>query len=89
MEQQEKIRFSVLPYKKKKIGIVTTGSEVQKGLVKDTFTPVLKDKFARFPSEVIGQTIPGDDKEQITSEPGNHRGRCRCGSLQRRHECGS
>ena len=60
--------FSILPYKKKKIGIVTTGSEVQKGLVKDTFTPVLKDKFARFPSEVIGQTTPGDDKEQITAD---------------------
>ena len=60
--------FSILPYKKKKIGIVTTGSEVQKGLIKDTFTPVLKDKFARFPSEVIGQTTPGDDKEQITAD---------------------
>ena len=40
--------FSILPYKKKKVGIVTTGSEVQKGLITDTFTPVLKDKFARF-----------------------------------------
>ena len=32
--------FSILPYKKKKVGIVTTGSEVQKGLITDTFTPV-------------------------------------------------
>ena len=38
--------FSILPYKKKKVGIVTTGSEVQKGLITDTFTPVLRDKFA-------------------------------------------
>lgn len=69
VRQQEKIRFSLSCHiKKKKIGIVTTGSEVQKGLVKDTFTPVLKDKFARFPSEVIGQTTPGDDKEQITAD---------------------
>ena len=42
--------FSILPYKKKKVGIVTTGSEVQKGLITDTFTPVLRDKFAKFPS---------------------------------------
>ena len=60
--------FSILPYKKKKVGIVTTGSEVQKGLIKDTFTPVLKDKFARFPSEILGQTMPGDDMEQITAD---------------------
>ena len=32
--------FSILPYNKKKVGIVTTGSEVQKGLITDTFTPV-------------------------------------------------
>ena len=50
------------------MGIVTTGSEVQKGLITDTFTPVLRDKFAKFPSEVIGQTKPGDDMEQITAD---------------------
>ena len=60
--------FSILPYKKKKVGIVTTGSEVQKGLITDTFTPVLRDKFAKFPSEVIGQTKPGDNMEQITAD---------------------
>ena len=54
--------FSILPYKKKKVGIVTTGSEVQKGLITDTFTPVLRDKFAKFPSEVIGQTNSGNDR---------------------------
>ena len=41
---------------------------MQKGLIKDTFTPVLKDKFARFPSEILGQTMPGDDMEQITAD---------------------
>ena len=52
---------------RRKRWIVTTGSEVQKGLITDTFTPVLRDKFAKFPSEVIGQTKPGDDMEQITA----------------------
>lgn len=60
--------FSILPYKKKKIGIVTTGSEVSKGRIKDTFTPVLKGKFEEFPSEIIGQTLPGDDMDQITAD---------------------
>lgn len=60
--------FSILPYKEKKIGIVTTGSEVSKGRIKDTFTPVLKGKFEEFPSEIIGQTLPGDDMDQITAD---------------------
>ena len=60
--------FSILPYHKKKVGIVTTGSEVKKGLIQDTFTPVLRDKLKEYPAEVIGQTTPGDDKEQITKD---------------------
>lgn len=60
--------FSVLPFRQKKVGIVTTGSEVKKGLIKDTFTPVLKEKLSEYPTEIIGQTLPGDDREQITSD---------------------
>ena len=32
--------FDILPYQQKKVGIVTTGSEIKKGLIQDTFTPV-------------------------------------------------
>ena len=60
--------FNILPYHPKKVGIVTTGSEVKKGLIKDTFTPVLREKLAEYPTEVIGQTTPGDDKAQITAD---------------------
>lgn len=60
--------FSILPYKEKKVGIVTTGSEVQKGRIKDTFTPVLTQKLGEFPAQVMGQTMPGDEKEQITAD---------------------
>lgn len=60
--------FSILPYHAKKVGIVTTGSEVQKGLIKDTFTPVLKEKLSEFSCQVIGQTTPGDERTQITSD---------------------
>lgn len=60
--------FDILPYHRKKVGIVTTGSEIKKGLIKDTFTPVLREKLAEYPTEIIGQVMPGDDKEQITAE---------------------
>ena len=58
--------FSILPYHFKKVGIVTTGSEIKKGLIQDTFTPVLREKLSGFPTEVTGQVMPGDDKEEIT-----------------------
>lgn len=60
--------FSVLPFHPKKVAVVTTGSEIQKGLIKDTFTPVLQDKLAEYSCEMIGQTKPGDDRTQITQD---------------------
>lgn len=60
--------FSILPYKPHKAAIVTTGSEIQKGLITDTFTPVLREKLSEFPCQIIGQTLPGDDRRQITSD---------------------
>lgn len=60
--------FSILPFHPKKVGIVTTGSEVQKGLIKDTFTPVLREKLAEYSCEITGQTMPGDNRNQITSD---------------------
>ena len=60
--------FSILPFRNKKAGIVTTGSEVQKGLIKDTFTPVLREKLDEYVCSVVGQTTPGDDRKQITED---------------------
>lgn len=50
------------------MGIVTTGSEVKKGLIQDTFTPVLREKLAEYSCQVMGQTTPGDEKDQITGD---------------------
>lgn len=52
--------------KKKKVGIVTTGSEVFYGRIKDKFGPVIRHKVEEFGCEVMGQTIVNDDKEMIT-----------------------
>lgn len=60
--------FSILPFRNKKAGIVTTGSEVRKGLIKDTFTPVLREKLDEYACSVVGQTTPGDDRKQITED---------------------
>ena len=54
------------PYKPKKVGIITTGSEVYKGLIQDTFTPVLREKTAEYGAEVIGNVLLGDDNTAIT-----------------------
>lgn len=58
--------FHIRPFQNKKVGIVTTGSEVFKGRIKDTFGPVIKEKVAEFPTEVIGQIYVDDEKEHIT-----------------------
>jgi len=50
----------------KKVGIVTTGNEVLKGLIQDTFTPVIVEKVKAFGAEVVGMRIPGDDTDTIT-----------------------
>ena len=60
--------LSLKPYVRKTACIVATGGEVKKGLIQDTFTPVLKEKLSEYPTEVIGQTTPGDDKAQITAD---------------------
>nr|WP_288827595.1 molybdopterin-binding protein [uncultured Clostridium sp.] len=59
--------FSIFPYKNKKVGIVTTGSEVYCGKVKDAFGPVLRAKAEEFGGEILGQTIT-DDKPEHTTE---------------------
>jgi len=59
--------MEILPFKHKKVGIVTTGSEVFHGRIKDTFGPVIIDKFNEFDSEILGQTIVNDVKNEITA----------------------
>lgn len=60
---QGKKIFSLLPFGKKRIGIVTTGSEVFYGRIKDGFGPVIKKKVDEFEGRVMGQSITDDDPE--------------------------
>lgn len=59
--------IKILPFVRRTVGIVTTGNEVYYGRIKDTFTPVIREKMEEFGVKVIGHRICGDDPEQITS----------------------
>jgi len=48
-----------------KVGIITTGSEVYEGRIKDQFGPVLREKFSALGCEVIRQIIVPDDADLI------------------------
>lgn len=63
----EKPLLALLPIKKKKAAIITTGNEVFYGRIKDTFTPVVEAKLAEYGTEVIYKTILGDDNEKVTA----------------------
>ena len=52
--------IKVVPLRKKKVGIITTGSEVYSGLIEDKFGPVLEAKFAALGSTVI-KCVAADD----------------------------
>lgn len=55
--------LSVLPFVKKTAAIITTGSEVAKGLVADAFTPVVQGKLADYGISVIYHEIVADCTE--------------------------
>ena len=70
LKESEKIQngcpiLKVTPYKLKKAGIVTTGSEVFKGIIKDTFTPVIVDKLKKYGIETTEHITVDDGMDNI------------------------
>lgn len=57
--------LNIRPYKKYKVGIITTGNEVFYGRIEDKFGPVILEKLKPYNSEIIGQAFCPDDKEII------------------------
>ena len=71
MDQAKKVAgnkplLELLPFGHKRAAIVTTGSEVFYGRIKDAFGPVIRKKLSEFDVEVLGQTIINDEKDKIT-----------------------
>lgn len=55
--------LSVRSFRAHKVGVIATGSEIFHGRIKDSFTPVLKEKFASWGSAIHFQTIVPDQPE--------------------------
>lgn len=53
--------ISIKPFKRMKIGLVTTGSEVYHGRIEDRFGPVVREKLDKLGSTVIRQVLVSDD----------------------------
>lgn len=51
----------VRPFVPRKVGLVTTGSEVYEGRIKDKFGPVIRKKFSTLGSTVMDQRLSSDD----------------------------
>lgn len=56
----------VVPYKLKTAGLITTGNEVLKGIIEDTFSDVVIDKLKQYGVEVKAHVYSGDDGVKIT-----------------------
>ena len=59
--------LDVVPFKKKKYGLVTTGNEVYYGRIEDTFTPTIEEKMREFGAEMGQHVILDDDHGKITA----------------------
>jgi hypothetical protein len=55
--------ISVKPFRSMKVGIITTGSEVYHGRIKDKFGPVLTEKFGSLGCRIIRQVFVTDETE--------------------------
>ena len=59
--------LGLLPYVKKTAAIVATGSEVKKGLIQDTFTPVVREKLAAYGIETVSVAYSGDGVDNVAN----------------------
>lgn len=60
--------FAIYPFVIKKAAIISTGSELFKGIIKDSFGPVVVDKLKEYNVEIISQVITDDKEENIKNQ---------------------
>lgn len=60
--------ISVVPLPSRRIGLLTTGSEVYNGRIKDKFGPAVKAKLEALGSTIAEQRFAPDDREVIVRE---------------------
>ena len=59
--------LELLPWKLKTAAVLTTGSEVAKGLIQDAFTPAVERKLAEYGIAMTEHQLVGDGMENITA----------------------
>lgn len=57
----------LMPYVNKSAAIITTGGEVYKGIIKDTFTEVVEGKLISYGADIVYKTLVPDDELLIIS----------------------
>lgn len=57
--------FKILPYKRSRVGIVVTGSEVYNGKIKDGFIPIITEKVSRYGCSIEKTAMAPDDRKMI------------------------
>jgi len=60
--------FRILPLRKAKAGVLITGTEIFRGLIKDSFIPIIQSKLLSYGSEMIKSIIVPDDRAVICKE---------------------
>lgn len=63
--EKHKPIFQVKEFQKLKIGTIITGDEVYYGRIEDRFEKVLREKFSKYDTEILGFTKCPDDLEKI------------------------
>ena len=59
--------FEIMPYRLKTAGVITTGNEVLKGRIEDTFIQVIEEKLSEYGVDVKEHILTGDDNKRITN----------------------
>ncbi len=59
--------FEIIPFKQKKYALITTGNEVYKGRIEDTFSDVIISKLSGYDAECIYHEVCPDDHKVITA----------------------
>ncbi|MGC9324822.1 MAG: FmdE family protein [Desulfomonilia bacterium] len=57
--------FRVVPMRRAQVGILVTGTEVFKGLIEDSFAPIIRTKVDRYGCTVVKELIVPDDAAAI------------------------
>lgn len=78
--------INVLPYKLKTAALITTGGEVAKGLIRDTFSDVVIEKLKAYGIDTVEHCYPGMTRRLSRKNSRVQSKRCGYDLMYRRHE---